>query len=76
VNLFDFLSSKNNVNIPSKSNKQKNCVKKLVLCWHGYADPDPDAHQNVMDPEQSFEVELGGALPEGVQIRGSLVQLL
>jgi hypothetical protein len=25
---------KNNVNVPSTSNKQKNCVKKLVFCWH------------------------------------------
>ncbi len=32
--LFDFLSLKNNVNVPSKSNKQNNCVKKLVFCWH------------------------------------------
>jgi hypothetical protein len=37
VTLFDFLSLKNNVNVPSKSNTQtsrKNCVKKLALCWH------------------------------------------
>jgi hypothetical protein len=27
VTLFDFLSLKNDVNVPSKSNKQKNCVK-------------------------------------------------
>jgi hypothetical protein len=27
VTLFDFSSSKNDVNIPSKSNKQKNCLK-------------------------------------------------
>jgi hypothetical protein len=27
VTLFDFLSLKNYVNVPSKSNKQKNCVK-------------------------------------------------
>ncbi len=30
--LFDFLSLKNYVNVPSKSNKQKNCYK-LVFCW-------------------------------------------
>jgi hypothetical protein len=34
VTLFDFLSLKNNVNVSSKSNKQENCVKKLVFCWH------------------------------------------
>jgi hypothetical protein len=62
VTLFDFIFLKNNVNLPSKSNKQKNFVKKLVFCWHregqfndensrrhGSADPDP--HLNVMDPE-------------------------
>ncbi len=30
VTLFDFLSLKNDVNVPSKSNKQQ----KLVFCWH------------------------------------------
>jgi hypothetical protein len=34
VTLFDFLFLKNDVNVPSKSNMQKNCVKKLVFCWH------------------------------------------
>ncbi len=34
VTLFDFLSLKNDVNIPSKSNKQKIFVKKLVFCWN------------------------------------------
>ncbi len=36
VTLFDFLSVKNNVNIPSKSTvtSRKNCVKKLVFCWN------------------------------------------
>jgi hypothetical protein len=32
--LFDFLSLKNDINVHSKSNKQKNCVEKLVFCWH------------------------------------------
>jgi hypothetical protein len=31
--LFDFLSLKNDVSLPSKRNKQKN-LKKLVFCWH------------------------------------------
>ncbi len=31
---FYFLSLKNDVNVPSKSKKQKNCLKKLlVFCW-------------------------------------------
>jgi hypothetical protein len=34
VLFLTFLSLKNNVNVPSTSNKQKNCVKKLVFCWH------------------------------------------
>jgi hypothetical protein len=38
---LDFLSLKNDVNVPSKSNKQKNLK---------FTD-DPDPHQNVMDPE-------------------------
>jgi hypothetical protein len=33
VTLFDFLSLKNDVNVPSKSNKQKKWCKKLVFCW-------------------------------------------
>ncbi len=31
--LLNFLSFKNDVNIPSKSNKQKNFFFKLVFCW-------------------------------------------
>ncbi len=34
VALFDFLSLKNDVNVPSKSNEQKTLCKKLVFCWH------------------------------------------
>ncbi len=36
---------------------RKNCVKKLFFCWHlegqsrKQQDPDPDPHQNVMDPQ-------------------------
>jgi hypothetical protein len=32
--LFDFLSLKNDVNVASKSNKQKIFCKKLVFSWH------------------------------------------
>jgi hypothetical protein len=28
-----FLSLKNDVNVPSKSNQQKNFFKKFVFCW-------------------------------------------
>ncbi len=31
--LYDFLSMKNDVNVRSKSNKQKNLEKKIVFCW-------------------------------------------
>jgi hypothetical protein len=34
VTLFDYLSLKKDVNVPSKSNKQKKLNKKLVFCWH------------------------------------------
>jgi hypothetical protein len=34
VNLFDFLSLKNDVNVPSKSNKKKKLCIKLFFCWH------------------------------------------
>jgi hypothetical protein len=32
--LFDFLSWKNDVNVPSKSNMLKNIFKNLIFCWH------------------------------------------
>ncbi len=32
--LFDFLSLKNDVKVPSKSNVQKNFFLNLVFCWH------------------------------------------
>jgi hypothetical protein len=33
VTFFDGLSLKKDVNIPSKSNKQKSFEKKIVFCW-------------------------------------------
>jgi hypothetical protein len=33
LSFFDFLSLKNDVNVPSKSDKQ-NFLFKLVFCWH------------------------------------------
>jgi hypothetical protein len=34
--LLNFLSLKNDVNVPSKNNKQKikKLYKKIVFCWH------------------------------------------
>jgi hypothetical protein len=34
VTLFDFLSLKNDVNVASKSNKQKKLFKKFAFGWH------------------------------------------
>jgi hypothetical protein len=34
VTLFDFLSLKNDVDVATKNNKQKNCVEKFVFYWH------------------------------------------
>jgi hypothetical protein len=60
VTLFDFLSFKNDVNVPSKSNKQKNLLQKLVffdiLKVHDensrilIQDRDPDPLFTDMDP--------------------------
>ncbi len=53
--LFDFLSLKNDVNVPAKSNKQKKFKKKIsfwLVSWRSMrklAGSDP--HQNVMDPQ-------------------------
>jgi hypothetical protein len=62
VTLFDFLSLKNDVNLPSKSNKQKKSVKILVFAgilkvndensriWIQDQDPNPDPLVRGMDP--------------------------
>jgi hypothetical protein len=34
VTFFNFLSLKNDVNVPPKSNKQKILVLKFISCWH------------------------------------------
>jgi hypothetical protein len=31
---LDFSSLKNDVDVPSKSNKQKKLCQKIVFCWH------------------------------------------
>jgi hypothetical protein len=33
VSYFDFLSLKNDVNVPSKSNEQKSFIKKIGFLW-------------------------------------------
>jgi hypothetical protein len=49
--LYDFLSLKNDVNVPSISRKKK----KTYLCWflenHWRKVQDPDPYQNVRDPQ-------------------------
>ncbi len=48
--LLDFLSLKTDVNVPSKSNKQKNFVKNIIFLLASWSEsPDPDPHQNVME---------------------------
>jgi hypothetical protein len=52
--LFDFLTLKNYVNVPSKSNKQKIFFLKMAVAvaWiRGSVSGDPDPYQNVMDPQ-------------------------
>jgi hypothetical protein len=56
VTLFDFLSLKNDVNVPSKiagSGSESGSISQK----HGSEDPDPP--QNVMDPEHWLEDERG-----------------
>ncbi len=54
VTIFDFLSLKNDLNVPSISNEQKNVLKKLVFCWHlegqWRKQQDPDPLVRGMDP--------------------------
>jgi hypothetical protein len=65
--VLDFLSLKNDVNVPSKTNKQKKFFIFfifLLASWRSmtkiagsgsisqrHGSADPDPHQNVMDPE-------------------------
>ncbi len=73
VTLFDCLSLKNEVNVPSKSNKQKKLCFKisfLLASWRSmtkiagsgsisqrHGSADPDPPQNVMDPQHCFQGE-------------------
>ncbi len=61
MTLFDFLSLKNDVNVASKSNKQKNILLKNYFfagilkfndenSWIRIQDPDPDPLVRGMDP--------------------------
>jgi hypothetical protein len=62
--LYDFLSAKNDVNVPSKRNKQNNLGKKYFFCFHLEArgrkeqDPDPDPYQNVTDYGTQIKLRL------------------
>jgi hypothetical protein len=66
LRLHDFLSSKNDVNVSSKSNEKKKLDKNylLLVSWRsltkragsgsvsqGYGSADPDLYQNVTDPQ-------------------------
>ncbi len=62
--LFDFLSLKNDVNVPSKSNMQKNFLTKI--CWRlesqGWKqqDPDPDPWVGGMDLRIRIHTKMSG----------------
>ena len=68
MTLFDFLSLKNNVYVPSKSNKQKIVLKNLFFAGILKVndensririqdpDADPDPPQNVMDPQHCLKL--------------------
>jgi hypothetical protein len=63
VNLFDFLSLKNDVNVPSKSNKQKICFKNQFFVGilkineesSRIVIQDPDPLVRGMDPQHCFK---------------------
>jgi hypothetical protein len=48
--LLDVLSLKNDVNVPSKSNKQKNFFLKFVFCWHLVQVNDENSRIRIQDP--------------------------
>ncbi len=48
---FDFLFLKNDVNVASKSNKQKKLCSKISFLLTSWRSVDPDPPQNVMDPQ-------------------------
>ncbi len=52
----------NYVNVPSKSNKQKKCFKKIVFCWHLEGQwrkkQDPDPLVRGMDPRIRIHSEM------------------
>jgi hypothetical protein len=60
--LYDFLSLKNNVNIPSKSKKERNFVVKFLKVITGSGSVNQrcgssDPYINVMDPQHWFYVK-------------------
>jgi hypothetical protein len=85
VTIFDFLSLKNDVIVASKSIKQKkNCVKKLVFCWHlegqcrKWQDPDPDPLVRGVDPRIRIRIhpKMSWIRNTALKIQRHLVQLL
>jgi hypothetical protein len=63
VTLYDFLSLKNDVNVPSKRNKHKN-FKKIIFWWHlqGHwrkeQDPEPDPLVKDTDPRIRIRIQM------------------
>jgi hypothetical protein len=71
TSLYDFLSLKNDVNVPSKSNKQKKLRKIIFLLTscrsltkiagsgsisQRYGSADPDPYKNCMNPQHCFYI--------------------
>jgi hypothetical protein len=69
--ILDFLSSKNDVNEPSKSNKQENFFTEIVFCWHlevqWRKQQDPDPLVRGMDPRIRITRNGSGTLKHGLK---------
>jgi hypothetical protein len=75
VTLFDFLSLKNDVNVPSKSNTKKaGSGSGSISQRHGSADPYPDPHQNVMDPQHCGHSAVGQYYAGAASVRLEYLQ--
>jgi hypothetical protein len=77
LTIFDFVSLKNGVNVPLKSNKHKNFfwISFLLASWRSmtkiagsgtisqrYGSADPDPYKNVTDPQHWLKGNLGALL--------------
>ncbi len=64
VTFCDFISSKNDVNVPSKRNKCKNLVKTIIFGWHlegrwrKEQDPDSDRDPLVKDTDPRIRIRI------------------